>query len=383
MTVPPGLDLDALRDWLGRERPGLLTGELTADLVAGGKSNLTYRVTDGRRRVIVRRPPLGHVLATAHDMAREARVIAALHDTPVPVPQVYAVCSPGPGNPPGSPESPLGAPFYVMELVDGVPLREASELAPLGPQRTRALALRMVDTLADLHLVDAESVGLGDFGRPQGFLGRQVRRWGQQLDASTSRQLRGADTLRRRLSEGVAAAEASAEGQPATIVHGDFRLDNLLVSLGASGHDGDDDHDGHATEHPDRVTAVLDWEMATLGDPLTDVALLLTYQRLAERGAGGDVSTAPTAAGYPSRTEIAERYAERTGRDLRQLGFYEALACFKLAVILEGIHYRHAQGQTVGEGFASMGAMVEPLLALGLEASDDSARVSRTTPQED
>src|SRR4051794_22862424 len=315
---PPGLDLAALRRWLDAAAPGLLDGPLTGDLIAGGKSNLTYRVSDGTRVVVVRRPPLGHVLATAHDMGREYRVISALRDTPVPVPEAYAWCAD---------DSLLGAPFYVMSLVGGVPYRSAAELEALGEGRARAIGDRLTDTLADLHDVDVASVGLTDFGRPEGFVSRQVRRWGQQLDASQSREVAGIDELRTRL------AEHLPPDAPGTVVHGDYRLDNVLVTP------------------DDTVGAVVDWEMATLGDPLTDVALLLTYQRIGALGVGAGVSTAPSAPGFPSREAVMERYARRTGRDLGHLGFHEALACFKLAVILEGIYYRHAHGQTVGEGF--------------------------------
>ncbi len=341
---PPGLDLAALATWLSTAAPGLLSGPLTGEVVAGGKSNLTYVVADGSRQVIVRRPPLGHVLATAHDMVREHRVMAALHGTPVPVPQMYAVCPD---------DAVLGAPFYVMELVAGVPYRSAEELESLGAARTRRIAERMVDTLADLHTVDPQAVGLADFGRPEGFLARQVRRWGQQLDSSRSRDLAGADELLGLLRGGV------PDGTPPAVVHGDYRLDNILVT-----------DDGE-------LAAVLDWEMATLGDPLTDVALLLTYHRVAELGVGAGVSTASLAPGFATREEIVARYGARSGRDLTHLGFYEALACFKLAVILEGIHLRHVRGQTVGAGFDDIGSMVEPLLGLGLASMRSDSMSSR------
>jgi len=349
---PPGLDLLALSDWLATAAPGLVDGPLTAEVVAGGKSNLTYRVTDGTTRVIVRRPPLGHVLATAHDMAREFRVMDALADTTVPVPLMLASCSD---------DNVIGSPFYVMEHVDGVPYRTREQLEPLGPERTRDISERMVDTLADLHSVDPQSVGLGDFGRPEGFLARQVKRWGQQLDSSHSRDLVGSDDLRTRLAASVPGPERES---PAAIVHGDYRLDNILT---------------RDTFAHDELAAVVDWEMATLGDPLTDIALLITYQRVAQQGATG-VSTVSLAPGFLSEDEIISRYAARSGRDLTHLGFYEALACFKLAVILEGIHYRFAQGQTVGEGFAAVGEMVGPLIALGHEAMD---RLERTTDPTD
>ncbi len=336
-TDPPGLPLGALRSFLDREAPGLLTGPLAGRVVAGGKSNLTYVVGDGTRTVVVRRPPLGHVLATAHDMVREHRVITALRDTPVPVPATYAVCAT---------DDVLGAPFYVMEHVDGTPYRMASQLEPLGAPRTQVVAERMVDTLVDLHGVDPGAVGLGDFGRPEGFLERQVRRWKQQLDASRSRDLAGIDDLHARLS-----ASVPSSGPP-SVVHGDFRLDNLLV----------DDRDA--------VTAVLDWEMATLGDPLTDVALLEAYQSLPEIVGGNAVSDVSRAPGFPSGAELLERYGDRSGRDLSSLSFHLGLAYFKLAVILEGIHYRFTRGQTVGEGFSRIGEATVPLVAAGLRALD-------------
>jgi aminoglycoside phosphotransferase (APT) family kinase protein len=330
-----------LATFLAKEAPGVLEGDLTARLIAGGKSNLTYVVGDGQREVVVRRPPLGHVLATAHDMVREHRVITALGPTQVPVPQTYAVCTD---------DDVIGAPFYVMELMAGTPFRLASELEPLGPERTRAISERMVDTLVALHTVDPDSVGLGDFGRPEGFLERQVRRWKKQLDSSRSRDLAGADEL-----HGWLATNVPPQSAPA-IVHGDFRLDNLLV-------DTTDTPEGR-----DRITAVLDWEMATLGDPLTDVGLMHVYQSLASLKGGVAVSDAPLAPGYLSTDEILQRYETASGRDLSNLGFHLGLAYFKLAVILEGIHYRYTQGQTVGEGFASIGAAVEPLIASGLAA---------------
>jgi aminoglycoside phosphotransferase (APT) family kinase protein len=337
----PGLDLErlgaffegAFEPFFEDSRPGGLLGPLRARVIGGGKSNLTYEVTDGQASWIVRRPPLGHVLATAHDMSREYRVITALRPTDVPVPATYALC-----------EDPdvIGAPFFVMERVEGTPYRRASQLEPLGPQRVGALAARMVDTLATLHRVDPAEVGLSDFGRPEGFLERQVRRWKRQLDASRSRDLAGADELHDLLE-----ANLPAEGAPA-VVHGDFRLDNLLI---------DDD---------DQVAAVIDWEMATIGDPLTDVALLMVYQRMADLDTGYAVADASTAPGFLTDEEMLNRYADQSRRDLSAMGFYLGLASFKLAVILEGIHYRYVHRQTVGAGFDAVGAIVEPLVAAGL-----------------
>ncbi|QES40705.1 acyl-CoA dehydrogenase [Streptomyces venezuelae] len=329
---PPGLDLDQLRGHLDRERPGLVGGPLSARLIEGGRSNLTYAVTDGTARWVVRRPPLGHVLATAHDMKREHRVIAALHPTDVPVPAPVLLCED---------EAVIGSPFYVMEFVDGTPYRTAEELAPLGPERTRDAVLGLVDTLVDLHAVDPAAVGLGDFGRPEGFLDRQLRRWGKQLDASRNRELAGIDELH-------AALGRSLPDSPApTVIHGDYRLDNVLI--------GDDD----------RIKAILDWEMSTLGDPLTDLGLLVMYSAKLEVP-DSPVSTTAGAPGHPDPAELIERYAARSGRDVSAVSWYTAFAWFKLAVILEGIHYRYTLGQTVGAGFDRIGELVPVFIQHGL-----------------
>lgn len=329
---PPGLDLDRLQRWLAPMLPDYAGASLTATLLAGGKSNLTYRVSDGQRSWVVRRPPLGHVLATAHDMGREYRVMSALQDTAVPVPDVFGLCA----DP-----AVLGAPFYVMEFVEGTVYRDAADLAAAGTAATTAVATEMVTVLAELHRVGVHQVGLADLGKPQGYLQRQVDRWTRQLQASRSRSLPHADALIDLLRGAV-----PADATPA-LVHGDFRLDNLLIS-GTS------------------VRAVVDWEMATLGDPLTDVALLVVYGRLPHLvSAPGlpDVSTAP---GYPCEEDLLGLYADASGRGLQSMNYHLALACFKLAVILEGIHYRHVNGHTVGDGFASVGTAVAPLLQAGV-----------------
>ncbi|ARF54569.1 phosphotransferase family protein [Streptomyces gilvosporeus] len=329
---PPGLDLARLRAHLDRERPGLAAGPLRAELIEGGRSNLTYRVTDGVSSWVVRRPPLGHVLATAHDMRREHRVISALHATPVPVPETLLLCED---------EAVIGAPFYVMELVEGTPYRTAAQLAPLGAERTHAVVLSLVDTLVDLHAVDPQAVGLADFGRPEGFLERQLRRWGKQLSASKNRELAGIDELHETLGRRLPASPAPA------VVHGDYRLDNVLVGA------------------DDTIKAVLDWEMSTLGDPLTDLGLLVMYSQ--DLGlAQSPVSTTSGAAGHPSPAELIERYAARSGRDTSHISWYTAFAWFKLAVILEGIHYRFTLGQTVGAGFDRIGELVPVFIDHGL-----------------
>ncbi|MFJ3696080.1 phosphotransferase family protein [Streptomyces sp. NPDC090052] len=328
----PGLDLDVVGTFL-RTHVDPQLGECTGRVITGGKSNMTYLVGNGHRWWIVRRPPLGHVLETAHDMGREARVMSALATTAVPVPQVLAVC----GDP-----ALIGAPFYVMEYVPGTAYRDEKELRALGADRTREIAHEMIDVLAGLHAVDPEAVGLGGLGRPEGFLGRQLSRWTRQLEASRSRELTGAEELRTALAARVPTESA------ARIVHGDFRLDNLLVDeLG--------------------VRAVIDWEMATTGDPLTDLALLVVYGRVAGIPGGEAITTISRAPGFPSAPQLVEWYVARSGPlPPAGLGFYLGLAAFKLAVILEGIHLRHSRKQTVGAGFDTVGTLVEPLFGEGI-----------------
>jgi aminoglycoside phosphotransferase (APT) family kinase protein len=327
MTGPRGLDLDRLRTYLG-------SGELSATMFAGGRSNLTYAVTDGTDRWVLRRPPLGHVLPTAHDMVREHRVLQALSAAGFPAPRPVLLCND---------LDVIGAPFYLMEHVDGRIYRDGAELEALGPAAVRTLVLALMDTLADLHALDPVAIGLADFGRPEGFNERQVRRWKKQLDASRSREVPGIEELHARLAVQV------PEGAGA-VVHGDYRLDNVLI--------------GTELE----VKAVLDWEMSTLGDPLSDVALLLVYAgRPLLLSTQGRPRSSISVPGHPSLAEMAEHYAKRSGRDVSDLNWYLGFAAFKLAVILEGVHYRYVQGQTVGEGFETVGALVVPLVAQGHE----------------
>ncbi|SCG34661.1 phosphotransferase family protein [Micromonospora inositola] len=336
---PKGLDLDRLAAYLAERRPELAAGPLSARLIAGGKSNLTYLVRAGGREMVLRRPPLGHVLATAHDMAREHRVISALAPTDVPVPEALLLCAD---------DEVIGAPFYLMEKVDGEVYRTRAQTDPLTAGQRRDLAMAMMDTLAALHMVEPAAVGLADFGRPEGYLGRQVRRWAGQLDRSRSRELPGIDELRDALADTV--PEGANAGR---IVHGDYRLDNLLAKV-----------------DPVTVRAVLDWEMATLGDPLADLGLLLTYWSVlgdSELAEGNPVADGiGPRAGFPTGAELIDRYAGRSDVDVGPLHWHVALGCFKLAVICEGIHYRHTLGQTLGGGFDRIGDMVAPLVEHGL-----------------
>ena len=329
-----GLDLDALSGYLA-PFSNAAEPELRAELIPGGKSNLTYRLTDGAHDWVLRRPPLGHVLTTAHDMAREYRVMSALAPTAVPVPAMVTLCE----DP-----SVIGAPFYVMEYVDGSILRRTNHTAGMDDHQRTTLAHRLIDTLADLHDVDPAEVGLGDFGHPDGFLERQVRRWSQQLERSRSRDIPGFDELARELARDV------PQSQRAGVVHGDYRLDNVLVG-------------------PDQeIRAVLDWEMATLGDPLCDLGLLPVYAVPAPGVAGIVSDGMGPHNGFPSIESLIERYADRSALDVSRLSWYAGLGYYKLAVICEGIHYRYAAGQTVGGGFDQIGGIVEPLVSAGRDA---------------
>ncbi|HEY3009403.1 MAG TPA: phosphotransferase family protein [Micromonosporaceae bacterium] len=343
-TAPAGLDVDRLAAYLAAHRPGLLDGPIEASLIPGGRSNLTYQVRSGALEYVLRRPPLGHVLATAHDMAREFRVISALAATAVPVPGALLHCS--------DPDA-IGAPFYLMTRAPGVIFRTRAQTDRLTDEQRQRLAYAMMDTLAALHSVDPAAVGLADFGHPEGYLARQVRRWAGQLDRSRSRPLPGIDELRDRLAATVPASDAASPvGSPVAgrIVHGDYRLDNLL-----------------ADPETMTITAVLDWEMATLGDPLADLGLLMTYWQVLGDGADNPVADGlGPAAGFPSRPSLIARYAATSPVDIGPLDWHVALGCFKLAVICEGIYYRYTLGQTVGEGFDRMGQMVAPLVEHGL-----------------
>ncbi|MFM8302969.1 MAG: phosphotransferase family protein [Actinomycetota bacterium] len=338
MTTPEGIDLDALTAWLPTHLDQPLEGPLVASLIAGGRSNLTYLVTDGAHEWVVRRPPLGHVVETAHDMGREYRVMSALQASTVPVPVTRALC-----------EDPavIGAPFYVMDRVEGRVVRSTAALADFAPDDARAVSHDLVDVLARLHAIDSDAVGLGSFGRPDGFLARNVARWGKQWEANKTRDLPAVDELARRIDA------ALPESGPPAIVHGDYRLENTMLA-------------------PDRpeIVAVLDWEMSTLGDPLTDLGLFLVYWVHWDTGlATGGASGLP---GFISLEAVAARYAEQTGRDLTNLDFYIVFAFYKLAVILEGINARFLMGKTLGEGFDQMGQMVTALLDAAFAVADRS-----------
>lgn len=310
--------------------------DATAELISGGKSNLTFTLTSAAGELILRRPPTGKLLPSAHDMGREARVQSGLADTDVPVARIVL----------HDEGDLIGIGCYVMEKVPGHIIR--GEL-PQGYAETHAereqMALTFVDTLAALHAVDQEAVGLGEYGRPAGFMERQVRRWTGQWEASRTHEVPEIDELARRLARNVPAQLRS------TIVHGDFRLDNVIYDA----------------DHPAHINAVLDWELSTLGDPLADVGLLMLFWRNA---ADGQLSLIPGVThlpGFPTREDLLKRYAATSGADLSGMGFYQAFAHFKFAIIAQGVAARSASGAMGGQDFGNLDNEILGLAQAGLE----------------
>lgn len=346
-TAPAGADPSVVGPHLAAALDDRRWESCQVTLIAGGKSNLTYRVASPAGAVVLRRPPLGHVLPTAHDMVREHTVMSALAGTAVPVPRMLHLCTDA---------EVLGQPFYVMELVEGHICRES---LPAGyadrPAQRRAIGEGLVEVLAALHEVDPAAVGLGEFGRPAGYLERQVRRWGKQWDAT---RIEGHEALDRLAAD---LAVAVPKTQRHTVVHGDYRLDNTILD----------------PTRPGRIAAVLDWEMSTLGDPLADLGVLLGYWSQADdSGARTQATVVPAATvleGFPTRAEVASRYADRTGLDLTPLPWYAAFAAFKLAVVCAGIVARVRGGAMVGPGFEGIEGSIAPLVEIGRSTLADRA----------
>jgi aminoglycoside phosphotransferase (APT) family kinase protein len=312
-----GIDAPGVTGWFAEHVPHA-EAPLRFTLIAGGHSNLTYEVEDrAGARWVLRRPPLGHVLATAHDMGREHRIISALGPTSIPVPPVEGLCTDDAVN---------GAPFYVMGWVDGHVVRDAAATEVLAPEARRHAGEQLADVLADIHAVDVDAVGLGDLGRRDGYLERQLNRWYVQFQKAATREVPMVDRVHERL-----AAAVPAQG-PAAIVHGDYRLDNCMV-----GPDG-------------TIRAVLDWELCTLGDPLADLGLLLVYWGAPDEPPVTLVPSPTTRDGFPTRAEVVARYAERSGRDVSHVDYYVAFGYWKLACIVEGVYTRYVAGAMGARG---------------------------------
>ncbi len=320
--APRGIDAPRVTRWFEAHVPGA-EPPLHFDLVAGGRSNLTFVVTDAAgTRYVLRRPPTGHLLPTAHDMGREHRIISAMGPAGIPVPPALGLCEDPEVN---------GAPFYVMGFVDGVIARNEADVEAAFDEPARGRAgLALVDTLAAIHRADPDRIGLGDLGRKEGYIPRQLKRWSANYQAAN--QARGGEPMavvaevRDRL-----AADVPEQG-PASVVHGDYRLDNCILAPDGS-----------------RVAAVLDWELCTLGDPLADLGQLLVYWP--EPGEFSALNqTATTMPGFARRADLVARYEEQSGRDLPRLGYYVAFAYWKLACILEGVYARYVGGAMGDDG---------------------------------
>ena len=335
--APEGIDAGAIEAWFAANVPGA-EPPLSFERISGGRSNLTYAVADAAgSRWALRRPPLGKRLGSAHDMSREHKVISALQATDVSVPPVIGFCED---------ESVNGAPFYVMDFVEGPILRVRDDAGTFPEPERHEIGERVVDTLVAIHAVDVDEVGLGELGRKQDYVARQLHRWHGQWEKSKTRELAVVDEVHERL-----AARIPEQGA-ATIVHGDYRLDNMILSPAGE------------------VSAVVDWELCTLGDPLADVGLLLVYW-----SEPGDeliplFEPATMAPGFPTRDELKERYAQGSGRDLSEVDFFVALGFWKLAVILEGVFARYAAGQygKTDEGHEQFANVVERLAEGAAEA---------------
>ena len=307
----PGVDVAAFTEWL-RSRVPSVQPPLSFDRPAVGRSNLTYLVADaGGRRWVLRRPPLRGVLASAHDMSREFGVQAALAPTAVPVAAMVGL---------GEDESIIGAPFYVMDYVDGITVETAADAEDLAPPVRTLAAHSMVNTLAALHAVDVDEIGLGELGRREDYVGRQLRRWHRQWEAARTRELAAADEVFEVLSAQV------PDPPRVALVHGDYRLDNLRV-----GTEGE-------------VAAVLDWELCTLGDPLADVGSMLAFWKLPGEEVGPWRQPPAMAGGFPDRDALIELYGRESGLDMGGFDYYLAFALWRYAIILEGVYTRCAMG---------------------------------------
>jgi aminoglycoside phosphotransferase (APT) family kinase protein len=311
-AVPEGIAVEPVTAWFREHAEGVVP-PLTFSLITGGHSNLTYRVVDqAGTKWVLRRPPLGHILVGAHDVAREHRLMSALASTQVAVPPIVGLCQ----NPTVN-----GADFYVMKFVEGHVLRFADEATDaIADDSMDSLATNLIDGLAAIHEVDLEAVGLADLGKREAYVARQLRTWLRQFNSMTARDLPVITEVHDHLTATI------PEQRTATLVHGDYRLDNCLVT-GAG-----------------EVAAVLDWEICTLGDPLADLGFLLVYWIDADDDftpLGHDATTAP---GMASRADLVRMYAERTGADTSDIDWYFAFGSWRLACILEGVYSRYIGG---------------------------------------
>jgi aminoglycoside phosphotransferase (APT) family kinase protein len=306
-----GINTDPVTDWLLAHVPGI-KAPIEFELIAGGHSNLTFRCTDSNGlSCVLRRPPLGHVLESAHDMGREHKIISALQGSSVPVAKTYGLCSESTTN---------DAPFYVMDYVEGL-VPHDSQIAQSIPIADRYnIGLHVIEILSNLHQIDPDHVGLGDLGRKEAYLTRQLKRWNKQWEASKTHEIPDMEESSRLLQEHM------PEQIGATIVHGDFRLGNMIVN-------------------GEKISAILDWELCTLGDPLADVGYILNSWSSADEVEQGPGDQAPVSVGgFPDRGELCEIYEKNTGRDLAGINYYRAFSHWRLAAIGQGVYKRYLMG---------------------------------------
>ncbi|MGH7804998.1 MAG: phosphotransferase family protein [Candidatus Binatia bacterium] len=341
-----GFDTAAVSAWYEAHVPGA-KGPVTWELIAGGHSNLTYGVTDANgTTTVLRRPPLSHVLASAHDMGREHRIISALHPTGLPVPRPLGFCADPAVN---------GAPFYVMEFVPGVVLHDVFIAErELDEKERRATGESFIDVLADLHSVDPDAVALRDFAKKEDYIQRQLKRWYGQFQQSKTRELPAVDRVHDVLRAKIPAQHG------ASVVHGDYRLGNSI------------------TQKPGKIAAVLDWEICTLGDPLADLGYVMATWphpddpiQIAPGTSAGPPSLAK---GFPRREELLERYAKRSARDLSQIDFYLAFSYWKSACIIEGVYARYIGG-ALGKANVNLDAFKQQIENFANFAEETVARV--------
>jgi aminoglycoside phosphotransferase (APT) family kinase protein len=336
-----GIDVQRVTAWLGEHVPGSVP-PFSFTLIAGGRSNLTFRVTDASGQDwALRRPPVSHVLPTAHDMVREHTVLTALAPAGIPVPRTIALCTD---------EAVNERPFYVMSFVEGHILRDAtSAQTELSVAARGRVGLNLATTLAQLHAVDPDHVGLGDLARHDGYIERQLRRWRGQYE-----QMKVAGVEQGDLVEEVGAALAASipPQQRVSVVHGDYRLDNTVL-----------DDDG-------AVTAILDWEICTLGDPLADIGLLCVYWAEPGDTQVALVGQAPTTApGFDTRDQVLKAYTAASGLDTSNVAYYMAFGYWKLACILQGVYARYLGGATAGDT-GSVDTFPAHVVALASNARD-------------
>ena len=327
-------DLEAVERYLRAEVEDVPEGELRVSQFPSGASNLTYLLKVGDWEGVLRRPPLGPIPPKAHDMGRESGILARLNDAFPLAPRPYFFCED---------ESVIGAPYYVMERRTGVVLDDSF---PYGLQPDEELCLgisgTLVDTLVELHAVDIEEAGLEDLGKPDGFLKRQAEGWISRYEKAKTDEIREVGPLTDWLARGI------PESPPPAIIHNDYKLNNLVLD----------------PEDLTEVRAVLDWEMATVGDPLFDLAVSLSYWIEADDPdeLAAVMPTVTVTPGFMTRKELIDRYAEGSGRDLSEMHWYVVFGYFKLAGILQQIYARYKNGQTTDERFATFGERVRTLI---------------------